>query len=216
MTHDEIVSSVTTAILDIDRDEVVKSFLASLSTRDLKMRSLFGSFLVLQNFKTHSFSPSNMFSTMHCANCGMKNENNKQERLERIEKYPFQIQHTDIVYSGYDLKNAGDRLGSAPKDKDIHIFRSMIERIGSQKWGQSNFSCFICLHDFRNITNKLHRVFYRAQVFKTPERCSLAHADRLRLVDQFAESSKGYIWEGYALPRTRPTNLPAHIFQIIN
>jgi len=51
----------------------------------------------------------------------------------------------------------------------------------------------------------------------TPEALGFAHAGSLRLVDQFAEAPKEYLWEGTAAYlELNPHTSPAHIFQIID
>jgi hypothetical protein len=51
----------------------------------------------------------------------------------------------------------------------------------------------------------------------TPEALGLGHAGTLRLVDQFANTQKEYLWDDKKpYLELNPKNCPAHIFQIID
>jgi predicted DCC family thiol-disulfide oxidoreductase YuxK len=128
--HDEICKQAVEASRSINREAVIAAFVGSLSTRNLPARSAFGSYVVLQHFEAHAFQPSNHFDSV-CAYCGMPNVLQSPERAERIQKYPFQIQHTNIQYSAYDLATFNERSIDTPKQQDRMCLKSMVTALQS-------------------------------------------------------------------------------------
>jgi len=117
-THDEICAQAILAIRDTDSDAVISAFVGSLSTRNLPARSAFGSYVVLQHFSHHEYTESEIFSAGNCAYCGLPRSSRHVESHERVDRYPFQVQHTDIQYAAFDLATFGERRVDAPTDDD--------------------------------------------------------------------------------------------------
>jgi hypothetical protein len=123
--HDEICEQAVEASRSVNRDAVIAAFVGSLSTQNLPARSAFGSYAVLQHFEAHAFQPSNHFDSV-CAYCGVPKILQSSERAERIQKYPFQIQHTNVQYSAYDLATFGERTVDTPKQEDRMCLGSIV------------------------------------------------------------------------------------------
>ncbi|TNE91077.1 MAG: hypothetical protein EP330_06410 [Deltaproteobacteria bacterium] len=68
-THDEAVGLVQALVADISREEVARSFAASLSARRLDWRSALGSWAAMQHLPTHDFAPSRYYQGRFCAVC---------------------------------------------------------------------------------------------------------------------------------------------------
>jgi hypothetical protein len=116
-THDQVVAQAVEATKKTDRRSVIRAFVGSLSSRNLPARSAFGSLMVLQKFKAHRFTPSVEFDESHCGYCGLEEEM-EPETLERIEAYPFQVQHPDVQYAAFDLQTFPKRKTDQPTDDD--------------------------------------------------------------------------------------------------
>jgi hypothetical protein len=128
LTHDEYCKQAVEIVKLVDRDAVIAAWLGSLSTRNLPARSAFGSYVVLQNFKTHEFEMSEHFSR-GCAYCGLPNEVDQTDRPERIENYPFQVQHMDIQYGVFDLATFHKRSVDAPTNADVDCLKRTLANI---------------------------------------------------------------------------------------
>lgn len=128
LTHDEVCSQAVKAFQATDRAAVIKAFIGSLSTRNLPARSAFGSFIVLQHFSEHAFADSTVFRMGRCAVCGLPRET-KSQSADRVKKYPFQVQHTDINYAAFDLATFPKRKVDAPTDEDRKILTKLLDAI---------------------------------------------------------------------------------------
>ena len=127
-THDNVCDLAVQSLRTTSRDDVIAAFVGSLSTRHLPARSAFGSLVVLQGFARHDFVTSTVFSSGSCATCGLRSEV-KSESLERVQNYPFQVQHTDIKYAAFDLSTFGDRDVCQPTDDDRRTLNAMFAAI---------------------------------------------------------------------------------------
>ncbi len=128
--HDEIVDRAEEAFQNADRAAIVRAFVGSLSTRNLPARSAFGSFVVLQKFKAHPFQGSRVFRSENCAVCGLQQTNAPQVE-ERVSKYPFQVQHTDIQYAALDLETFSRRVVDEPTQESIDCLGSLLDALRS-------------------------------------------------------------------------------------
>jgi len=127
-THDEVVQQALEAVGQLDRAEIVAAFVGSLSTKNLAARSAFGSYVILQHLTDHEFQDSGTFSMGHCAVCGVRPETRTTEegRNNKIAKYPFQVQHTQLVYSTHDLRTFPDRERNEPTAEDIRLLNEIL------------------------------------------------------------------------------------------
>lgn len=128
-SHDEIVSQAVKVVKNADRKAIIQAFVGSLSTHNLPARSAFGSLMVLQKFKAHAFRGSKEFDEDQCAYCGLREATNYSETDDRIEDYPFQVQHTDIQYAAYDLETFDQRVVDSPTPEDIDRLGQLLEAI---------------------------------------------------------------------------------------
>jgi hypothetical protein len=128
-SHDVIVSHAVEIAKRTDRKAVIRAFVGSLTTKNLPARSAFGSLMVLQKFKAHKFQPSRKFDGDNCGYCGLGKQTDYDETTERVEAYPFQVQHTDIQYAAFDLESFPDRTTDEPKPQDIDCLRKLFDAI---------------------------------------------------------------------------------------
>jgi hypothetical protein len=128
-THDEFLDSIFDILNVCNSDEIITAFIGSLSTRNLAARSAFGSYIVLKHIFTHNFTKSHLFSGENCSICGLTKENNYRLNDDSVNNYPYQIQHTNIKYSFFDLQTFRNRKINKPNNEDINILKGIIESI---------------------------------------------------------------------------------------
>lgn len=129
--HDEIVNAGIEIVGDIELEEVVSAFVGSLSTKNLPARSAFGSYVVLNNLKKHMYAASEKFSGPNCKYCGLGQTSKQPIDEDVVLKYPYQVQHTNLKYSVFDLMTFDSRKVDEPTETDIQILLSMLDSIRS-------------------------------------------------------------------------------------
>ena len=125
--HDEIIKAGIEAVSKVDLDDVVSAFIGSLSTKNLPARSAFGSYVVLKNLQKHSFDESEHFAGGNCRHCGLKETSKYPINEDAVEKYPFQVQHTNLRYAVLDLSSFNSRKVDNPSKSDVDILRSILD-----------------------------------------------------------------------------------------
>lgn len=130
-THDEISRQAAQALAEADLKAVTAAFVASLSSRNLPARSAFGSCVVLQHFVCHKFAASQGFAAGKCAYCGLPEQIDDLETDERVMRYPFQVQHTDIQYAAHDLATFSRRDVGVPGSDDRELLQRIFNAIRS-------------------------------------------------------------------------------------
>lgn len=130
-THDELSQQAARSFGETDLEAVTAAFVASLSRRNLPARSAFGSYIVLQHFVHHDFVESQFFASGKCAYCGLPKQFGQSEMNERVTRYPFQVQHTDIQYAAHDLATFNKRIVDIPTDDDIGLLHEVFNIIYS-------------------------------------------------------------------------------------
>jgi hypothetical protein len=129
-SHDDIVARAVEARKCADGGAIIRAFVGSLSTRNLPARSAFGSHVVLQAFKAHPFQNSNEFSGENCAICGLQ-RTNPPVTEERVSKYPFQVQHTNVGYAALDLETFSRRDVDEPTQESIDFLGRLFDDLRS-------------------------------------------------------------------------------------
>lgn len=129
-SHDEIVERAVVARRCADGGAIIRAFVGSLSTRNLPARSGFGSYVVLQAFKAHPFQNSQIFSDESCAICGLR-RTNPPVTEEKVSKYPFQVQHTNIGYATLDLETFSRRIVDEPTQDSIDRLVCLLNNVRS-------------------------------------------------------------------------------------
>lgn len=129
--HDEIVNAGIEIVSWIKLEDVVSAFIGSLSTKNLPARSAFGSYVVLSNLENHGYVASERFSGGDCRYCGLRETSKAPISEDAILKYPFQVQHTNLRYSVFDLMTFSSREVDEPTKTDNQILSSIIDSIRS-------------------------------------------------------------------------------------
>ena len=127
--HDEIVEAGIEAVSKIELEDVVSAFVGSLSTKNLPARSAFGSYVVLKNLQKHSFEESEHFAGGNCRHCGLKETSKYPINKDAVDKYPFQVQHTNLRYAVLDLSTFKSRKVDGPTKSDVDILSSILDAI---------------------------------------------------------------------------------------
>jgi hypothetical protein len=130
-THETLCRQATQALAEVDLQAVTAAFVASLSARDLPARSAFGSYVVLQHFALHDFVPFPSFAAENCAYCGFPRQTTNVETDQRVQCYPFQVQHTNLQYAAYDLATFKNRRVGIPSSEDRKRLQALFQAIGA-------------------------------------------------------------------------------------
>ena len=127
--HDAIVKRAIKAAKNVDVNDIVEAFVGSLTTKNLAARSAFGSYVVLQHLKPHKHTSTKHFDTEDCAYCGLSKSRNLVQTDDRVEEYPFQVQHAEIGYSAFDLSTFKKRIVDTPSEADCEMLRAIFSAL---------------------------------------------------------------------------------------
>lgn len=102
LSHDDAVAWLVKSFNSVQLENVTNSFLASLTSRKLELRSALGSFAVNKNFQPHKFTGEN-----GCDICGVYETSLIPEDLSVLNFERFKwggIRHNDPNYAAFDLE----------------------------------------------------------------------------------------------------------------
>ncbi|MCA9045302.1 MAG: hypothetical protein KDA69_13325 [Planctomycetaceae bacterium] len=85
--------------------------------------------MVLQKFKAHKFRGSKEFDDNQCAYCGLPEATDYCSTDDSVEDYPFQVQHTDVLYAVHDLETFPQREVNPPTPEDEDRLGKLLEAI---------------------------------------------------------------------------------------
>lgn len=128
LDHDTVVSRLAEVVGQIERREVVKAFLGSLSTRDLGARSALGSWAVHRHARPHRFRT---WSHM-CGVCGLREQ---REQAFDLNVLAFErlkwggVRHLSPAYALFDLELFLRETHTEPTALDLQIFKEIIQAI---------------------------------------------------------------------------------------
>jgi hypothetical protein len=131
LSHDEIIATAIEVARQADRATIIGAFVGSLSSRNLPARSAFGSYVVLQKLNTHPYLRSMLSGPERCAICGLPPKTDSVETEERVASYPFQVQHTDVQYSAFDLATFAHRNVDDPTNDGIDSLARLLDALCS-------------------------------------------------------------------------------------
>jgi hypothetical protein len=104
-THHEVVDAVIAARDALGEDEVTATFLSSLTSRRLDLRSALGSFAVARHLKRHAHDPAPDPSG-HCRTCRLRaDERDIDRNVMSFERFKWGgVRRDDLVYVAFDLE----------------------------------------------------------------------------------------------------------------
>jgi hypothetical protein len=128
-SHNEIIARAVEVVKAATLRAITRAFVGSLSTRNLPARSAFGSYVVLHKLKAHPYRSTEVFSTENCAVCGLPAETDYEETEERVDGYPFQVQHTDVQYAAFDLETFAGRHIDEPTQESVGCLGRLLDAL---------------------------------------------------------------------------------------
>ena len=129
MAHDDIIERAVAARQSANEEQITAAFVGSLTRKGLPARSAFGSLAVVCRLAAHDFTPSRCFHPTRCEICGLTADAEAENRPERVANYPFQVQHTDLVYACFDLETFAHRSVQAPNGDDVGALRDLLDNL---------------------------------------------------------------------------------------
>lgn len=126
LAHDEIVARARTSASDLLTREVGAAFAASLSRRDLALRSALASFAYARAMPEHEWSGEH-----GCSICGLLELEGSRD-LDLLSFYRHRwggIRHRDPAYAWFDLWRFGEENEVVPAPADWAILRGLLNAV---------------------------------------------------------------------------------------
>jgi len=152
--HDEVITRLHHALLKLSEIQLIRAFLASLSSRDLSLRSAIASYYLSQKIPKHQYTPaiSGTFYdagevSRHSYTCeicrdafygiiGAENYQNADLNVLNFERLKWGgVRHGEILYMLFDLERFMEIPAVKITAEDIEIFRHLIDVIRTSDAG---------------------------------------------------------------------------------
>ncbi len=127
--HKQLGKKLISAYKLIDKEQVVKMFIASLGSRRLEYRSFLSSFAIARVFKKHGFSSN---ENKFCNICGVfyKEKTEYDLNIMNFEKIKWGgVRLSNIDYVTFDLEQASKLDKVIPTDDDFKILAEIKKTI---------------------------------------------------------------------------------------
>lgn len=135
ISHDQTVDWLLEVLAKTDKKKVTDAFLASLSTRQLALRSALGSYALARTFPNHTLLPFGNTHVPHCRICG---ETDNSQTLTDLNVLNFirinwggSVHHTDSLYAAFDLSQLNSAEVPQPTEVDFALFNQILAVIAS-------------------------------------------------------------------------------------
>lgn len=154
ISHDDCVHRIVEVVRGISIEQIIKAFLASLSSRRLDWRSGIASYTMARNLTEHTYVPEetgrsfdmngNVTHIQHvCKVCrntdggviGDSSYQNIDVNVFNIERIKWGECHTQLSYILFDLEQFVKEEIPEPTQTDIDIFKNMLQMIASSAHG---------------------------------------------------------------------------------
>lgn len=132
-SHDEIVQNALEQCNSVTKTQVVDSFLSSLSTRRLDLRSALSSFACGCNLPLHKFTPHENSKT--CAICSeIQTQISVDLNVLNFERNKFGgVRHLRPSYINLDIFLFSKTVSPKPTQSDVEILKSIIASLSGLK-----------------------------------------------------------------------------------
>jgi len=135
VTHDDIVARLLAVRNNVSIEQVTTSFLASLSTRRLELRSALGSFSIAVHFPDHRLadhaSGHKPSGRLHCNLCGLYGHSTPEQKdlnVLSFERWKWGgVRHLDPLYCWFDLMQFEKASLAKPTQEDYSILSRIVE-----------------------------------------------------------------------------------------
>lgn len=133
MKHDDILKDAIKMRNSVKESDLVKGFLASLSNRDLRLRSAIQSYFNLKDLSIHSFQAGKHDLHYICAICEQQKETkNFDLNVLNFERFKWGgVRNLDILYNLFDLSLFKKMTIPEPTEEDISIMKDILDCIES-------------------------------------------------------------------------------------
>ena len=128
LSHDAIISRACRARDATPPNAAANAFIASLSTRQLQLRSALGSYATARHLRPHAFQ-----GEMFCNICGVISGSEREIDFNvlNFERYKWGgVRHEDPIYMLFDLEQFASIAEPSPSSADVHLFRRILSVIG--------------------------------------------------------------------------------------
>jgi len=125
LSHDEAIGAALRAANEISGTEVVGSFIASLGSRRLDLRSGLASYAVVRNMREHKMMPAT--SGRYCTYCGYFDTHDIDLNILNFERIKWGgIRHNQPTYIAFDLETLRKTSRPSPQSIDFAILHSIV------------------------------------------------------------------------------------------
>jgi hypothetical protein len=131
ISHGQAVEWAIRSRNAVSKEQVVSSFLASLTTRRLDLRSALGSFAVARNLPPHTWDKSGS-SRSCCPVCGMYETRDKPQDISVLNFERFKwggVRHSNPIYIGFDLEQAAKQPFLEHTTADIQTLKAVLQAV---------------------------------------------------------------------------------------
>lgn len=131
-THEQANRGARDAVRRLNRLEVARAFVASLSTRRLEYRSALGSYALGRLLPPHS--PAVSEPSPYCRTCGcLANEHTVDWNILNFERHKWGgVRHDLPEYIGFDLRLFGELRELVPTETDWSMLQALLRVAGAQ------------------------------------------------------------------------------------
>ena len=129
VTHDSVVERVIAAVRSVATIDVANSFVFSLVTRRLELRSALGSFAVHQFLSRHEVPPSRERS---CDVCGDYAAKPRKEDVNVLNFERFKwggVRHSEPLYAAFDLELFSNLPRVTPDREAVRVLKELLSAI---------------------------------------------------------------------------------------
>lgn len=131
--HDSLVDRARRAAAAVSTGEVGRSFIASLTSRRLDLRSALGSYAVARLLPAHAFEERPGYGT--CRVCGLyPGEQTLDVNVLNFERFKWGgVRRDDVGYLAFDLEQFARAAQQTPTDADLNVGRHLLEVLRSSE-----------------------------------------------------------------------------------
>lgn len=134
VNHDDTIKRIKKAVAKIEKQDMVKAFLYSLSIRKLEYRSFLSSYCIARVLPEHNFMPCDAPNQNICGICGLqKYEFEKLIDFNTIQYFKFNDGScfTNVVEILFDMEQFSKFPKALPTDEDYSILDELKKIIAS-------------------------------------------------------------------------------------
>ena len=128
--HDSVIKSLRKLCKEIPRKIIGDAFLSSLSTRELALRSAFGTYSIASHLPKHSFEEHSRMQG--CVVCGQRTRETLSLNVLNFERLKWGgVRHTNPGYQLFDLTEFSKLDEPKVKSEDIKILSEILAMVNT-------------------------------------------------------------------------------------